>query len=172
MQLRYKIGALASALALAAGVSIAFAGPAAADTDEVVMSLPLGDGYNAAYTGFFQYADVIGDSTATIVWDDPTTDGSTGEIAAWSDTTYCMEVDGATYELRLDYCKYKYASEEWTPVDVGIVLGGKTVTAYYYISDWDSALCLEGPKVDDDFLRVADCNFNGDGSQEWWLHAP
>jgi hypothetical protein len=171
MQLRFKLAAIASSLALTGGLGVAFAGSAAA-TNEIKMC------------SFDQRTIVC--STATersnapveiggypgggAPWDAPTS--GKHQISYWdSHPTLCMELDASRHDtVFLESCKGK-AAEEWTAVKTHVTIGSKKLTAYYYKNGYKSSLCLSPPAGSGDVIG-AKCNFGSGGVKQRWFFQP
>jgi hypothetical protein len=181
MKLRLKLAAIASTVALAASMGIAFAGPAAAD-DEVSMGVePFG---NAARAFLFVDAGLpVGVQVLMTVdvdhalWNAPTLGGTYAQISVYGDggtgsSSRCLEIDaglkvGSSDGIVLEPCDGK-ASEEWLPVQGTNTLGA---TYYEYISEYGTNLCLNAdPGVDPQAPNAATCN--GGTNEQWILEPP
>jgi hypothetical protein len=147
MKLRFKLGAVASALALAASLGVAFAGPAAAASDVrlCVSQGKSGPAINCA-VDVGEGLNVMGapeNGTSGSAWNAPTS--GKGEIVISGGTNYCMELNASKKDkIYLEPCKHK-ASEEWDVVVGATVFGNQTVTAYVYQNVYKKKLCLTGP---------------------------
>jgi hypothetical protein len=113
MRLRLKLAAIASAMALAASLGVAFAGPAAA-ADNVRLCVPeTTDGYEICANSIAIAGSIIDGGTFDTSSGYNVPSGK-GQISQ-GDSGLCMELDGTTSgsAIKLEPCKGK-ASEEWT----------------------------------------------------------
>lgn len=168
MQLRHKLGAIASGLALTVGLGIAFAGPAMAKNSTWVCVNNDHVGLECAVS-FPRHLspvvinDGIGGVPGGSLWDAPTS--GTGQIR-WAGSTgsgYCMEIHKDN-KIVLDSCLGR-ASERWS-VAIG---SNKLGPTYFYQSVYNPKLCLTAPSQGQ--LTVARCNFKH-LNQAWILMSP
>jgi hypothetical protein len=171
MQLGLKLGVIASSLALAGGLGIAFAGSAAA-ADEIKMCSY--DQRNIVCSTALERSgapvEIGGYPGGGAPWNAPTS--GTHEISYWdSKPKLCMKLDLADGRIvHLEACAGK-ASEEWTAIETYVTIGSHTLTAYYYMNSYKPALCLSPPKESGDVIG-ATCNFGNGGIKERWFFEP
>jgi hypothetical protein len=113
MQLRLKLAAIASAMAIAASLAVAFAGPAAA-ADNVKLCVPdSSNGYQICAESIALAGSIIDGVTYDNAGAYNVPSGK-GQISQGT-SGLCMELDGTTSgsPIKLESCAGK-ASEEWT----------------------------------------------------------
>jgi hypothetical protein len=165
MQLRFRLAAIVSALALVAGLGFAFAEPALA-ADGINMCLYLPDvsppepGIMCAFTyprnGEKIELNSMGDGGSP--FDAPTS--GKHQISLYDSGSdpggpFCMKVDLDGYDIVVDKCQ-GLATEEWITTATTEKIGPKKVTVYIYQSDYNSHLCLNALK--DGYLDAKSCN--------------
>lgn len=173
MQLRYKLAAIVSGMAMVAGPAVVFAGPASA-SDGVrlcISSGSTGGTTNCAINSGNGLTVTVSPESGTSgsAWNAP--NGGTGEISVAGGGTpgSCMEVNAsASNEIRTATCAGK-ASEKWNVTVGDTVFGGKTFTAYVYQSVYNTKLCLQGPatlSAKSVILYAKPCKFTSQ-TQNW-----
>ncbi len=147
MHLRLRLAAIGSAVALAAGLGLVFAGPAlATDGVRLCFDVPASDGGGIACLlldsdsdgSLIANPDVA--SEGGTYWDSPTS--GTAQISYPGGLKVCMEIDAdLNDDVRVNPCD-ALASEEWSVITSDATVGNETVTSYFYKSSYGSDLCL------------------------------
>jgi hypothetical protein len=166
MQLRIKLAAIASAMGLAVGLGVAFAGPAAATNGiKVCVYKPAVGTIVCALTVNQHLAPVtIGVYPGGSPFNAPTS--GTGQISLYqSSPATCMELHTNNL-IVVDSCQGR-ASERWSVIVGSVKIGSKTLQAYFYQSIYNPSLCLTSPPADGQ-LSAATCNFKN-LNQEWFF---
>jgi hypothetical protein len=167
VQLRLKLGAIASAIAILAGLAVAFAVPASAK-DDVKLCVTYGSTGSSVYCVLEAVSEggnpPLGEGGGGASWDAPST--GEGQISYDGSPKYCMEINGNQSDvIREEPCAGK-PSEEWEVIGSTTVFGTKTVPAYIYQSVLNSKLCLSAPASFVGNLYALTCNFK-DQTQNW-----
>jgi hypothetical protein len=171
MRMRLKLGAAASALTLAAGLGVVFAGPALA-TDDIQMCFltPPSNGAIIVCATSFPDVDATVNSGAYpggAYWNAPTSGTHQISYDPSSDPQLCMEVNAsADDDIRLDDCLAR-DSEEWSVTTGSITIGSNTLASYRYKSSYGSNLCLTAPSTIGT-LYASTCK-SGDAYQTWFF---
>jgi hypothetical protein len=162
MQMKLKLAATASTLALAASLGLTFAGPATAqDTGGNLMCAGT-DSNLCAYANSGESPPPVVSAATSTVWNSPRSEE--GEISKHgSNPAECMELHNNNL-IVWDKCQ-GLASQEWW-VAVGSRDGA---TVYWYQSDYDESLCLNATAHGNQ-LNATMCNFT-DQNQGWYLPA-
>jgi hypothetical protein len=142
MQMRWKLAAAASAVALAASMAVAFAGPAGASDDQVLCAIPDNTVY-AIQCIYNNSGSVSTNSTGDDKWNTP---GRSGQISSTSSTKPgCLEISGETNRVILAGCS-DYPDEEWTAYN-----SGEDFTVYRS----ETGMCLNDQYYDYDVTAVS-----------------
>jgi hypothetical protein len=169
MQLRFRLCAIGSALALAAGLGFAFAGPALA-TDNVQLCFlnPASNGggvYCALGLDMDNSPVSAGAENGGSYWDVPTSGTHQISLAA-DDPKVCMEVNASqSDDIRTNPCD-ALDSEEWSVITSDVTIGSNTYTSYYFESQYGSDLCLTAAPSDQYDVYANTCDFS-DPYQNW-----
>jgi hypothetical protein len=166
MQLGAKVGAITSALALTAGISMVFAAPAlAVDHQDLCVVSP--DGIQCAQpfstgTPPVGTSVAMGPTTALGKFDVP---GTFGQISVYgSSPKRCLEVtDSTDGTVQLESCSSNL-DEEWS------VFGAPGDTSYYENALY-TGLCLND-KYYDKVINAADCGDGSNENQNWYASPP
>lgn len=162
MQVKMRLAAIASAMALAASLGVAFAGPAAA-ADNIKLCVPdTTNGLEVCAESFptaGTIVDLVGSIDDSSLYNVP---GVKGQISQ-GNSGLCMEINASDGDsIRLEPCQGK-ASEEWTTAK------GQEKGTTVFKSVYNTSLCLNAdpygthPQVLADKCSSNDSNLN----QEW-----
>jgi hypothetical protein len=171
VQLRFKLAAIASSLALAGGLGIAFAGSAAATSEIKLCSFDQRTIVcSTANERSGAPVEIGGYPGGGAPWDAATS--GTHQITYWdSKPSLCMELDATSHNtVYLRSCAGK-ASEEWTAITTHVTIGSRKLTAYYYRNSYKHSLCLSPPAGSGDVIG-AKCNFGSGGVKQRWFFQP
>ncbi len=165
MELRFKLGAIVSALALVGGLGVAFAGSAAATNAIRLCATYSGVPYCAETTDILNSNPVVAHNGGN-AWDAPSS--GKGQINYDGSPRYCMAIDArASDEIRMEKC-HSDTWEEWNVIIGETNFGGQTVPAYVYQSVYKSSLCLASPAKDAGILYANRCHLSS-STQNWML---
>jgi hypothetical protein len=174
MKLGYKLGAIASSLALVAGLGMALAAPAMAD-DDINMCLylpnvgnPPAPGIECAFTAAANGDDIEMNSLTNGGSPFNAPDSGTHQISLYNSQSdpggpYCMKLDLANDLIVDDQCQ-GLETEEWTTTATTEEIGTKTVTVYEYANEYYNNLCLNAPT--NGKLDAVPCS--GNRNQLWY----
>jgi hypothetical protein len=164
MSPRFKLAAIASAIALGAGLGIAFAGPAAAATNEhicvVYTKVPSQEACAIAYPAIHGPVNMDYDIQASPPWDTPSV---FGEISV-PNYNLCMQFH-TNNTIWLNTCT-GVSSEEWT------AQAGAAKGTTIWFSAYNTSYCLNAnPSAKT--VNVAKCSTaRNNVNQEWHQTSP
>lgn len=120
LKLKARLAAMASALALAGGLSLIFAGPASAVTDEPLCAVtPANKIYcvyfdNGASYGAVLHASFLLPPPGPDLFSYPVTKGVTGEIFyGGTNSDECLSQNGVSHIIQMEICADN-ANQKWT----------------------------------------------------------
>jgi hypothetical protein len=163
MQLKLKLAAIASAIALAVSLGVTFAGPAAA-TDDVRLCVNDTKGQQGCaedYPTSGVIVNLVTNIDNSSPWDIP---GTSGQIS-YPGNNLCMELDKTDGNIiKLEPCQGK-ASEEWTTSK------GSEKGTTIFTNKYETDQCLNADPYGD-YPAVIGSKCNGGTNQEWFSPEP
>jgi hypothetical protein len=162
MKLRWKLGAIASVLALATSFGVALAGPAAAAANGNMMCA--GSSSNrCAHANSGEAPPPVFSEAVSSTWNSPRS--GEGEITLHAiSPAQCMELHNDDLIVWTECTSKVIASQEWF-VNVGTRDGSPV---YFYQSAYDTSLCLNAPPIGSQ-LDATSCGDFTNQNQAWFL---